>query len=332
MKKILCIGLICAVIMLLLPLSVIKNGSSVMSTAAMQNSKSPNTSAELHSTSFTVLNCEDNSITEISTDEYIFGVVAAEMPALYEPEALKAQAVAAYTFALRRKAENIEKPYDITTDHTTDQSYITKEKARKNWGNNADTYIQKIEKAVKDVKDCVILYDGKIITSVYHAISGGKTEDSINVWGVSLPYLKPVSSVGDTLAENYTSKTEFTTEELKNKLNGTVEIKATNQNEFKDIIRTPSGTVKTVTVNNKKIPGAAIRSALDLRSSNFEISYANNKYTFTVYGYGHGVGLSQNGANYMAKQGFNYKEILTHYYTGCTIEKHFNNTDNKANT
>ena len=167
----------------------------------------------------------------------------------------------------------------------------------------------------------VILHNGKIITSVYHAISSGKTEDSNNVWGVSLPYLKSVSSVGDTLANKYISKAEFSFSELKEKLNEIVELEDNKQNVFKDIIKTESGTVKTVTVADKKTSGAKIRNALNLRSSCFDVDYINEKYIFTVYGYGHGVGMSQNGANYMAKQGFDFKEILTHYYTDCKIEK-----------
>ena len=278
MKKALSIGILCAVIMLLLPLTVIKNSTAYVSTAALQNKKTPNLQADFRSTSFNVLNCEDNTITEIPTEDYIFGVVAAEMPALYETEALKAQAVAAYTFALCRKAENSDKDYDITTDHTTDQSFITKEKARENWGSNADIYTQKIETVVAEVKDYVILYDKKIITSVYHAISSGKTEDSENIWGVSLPYLKSVTSVGDALADKYISKVEFTFAELKEKLKAIAEIEDTKQNLFKDIVKTNAGTVKSITIGNIKTEGAKIRNALDLRSSCFDVSYTNEKY------------------------------------------------------
>ena len=171
------------------------------------------------------------------------------------------------------------------------------------------------------MKDYVILYNGKIITAVYHAISGGKTEDSNNVWGVSLPYLKPVSSEGDKLAENYITVLEFSFQDLKEKLSGIAKIDDTKQNIFKNITRTSSGTVKKITVGSTELTGALVRNALELRSSNFKIDIEDGKYKFTVYGYGHGVGLSQNGANYMAKQGLSFKEILTHYYTGCKIEK-----------
>ncbi len=321
MKKILFLSVFCAAAMLLLPLLIIENDLNALPTAALKNDFEIDINPDNHSTSFTVQNCEDNTISKISAEDYIFGVVAAEMPALYEEEALKAQAVAAYTFALSRKAENSEKAYDITNDHTTDQSFITEAKAREKWGSNADTYIEKIKNAINDVKDYVILYDGKIITSVYHAISGGKTEDSNNVWGVSLPYLKPVSSEGDKLAENYITVVELSSQELKEKLSGIAKIDDTKQNIFKNITRTNSGTVKKITAGSTELTGANIRAALELRSSNFKVDFKEGNYKFTVYGYGHGVGLSQNGANYMAKQGFNFKEILTHYYSGCKIEK-----------
>lgn len=321
MKKILFLSIFCAAVMLLLPLFIIENDLSALPAAALKNDFERDINPNNHSTSFRVQNCEDNTISKISAEDYIFGVVAAEMPALYEEEALKAQAVAAYTFALSRKAENSEKDYDITNDHTIDQSFITEAKAREKWGGNADTYIEKIKNAVNDVKDYVILYDGKIITSVYHAISGGKTEDSNNVWGVSLPYLKPVSSEGDKLAENYITVVELSSQELKEKLSGIAKIDDTKQNIFKNITRTNSGTVKKITAGSTELTGANIRAALELRSSNFKVDFKEGNYKFTVYGYGHGVGLSQNGANYMAKQGFNFKEILAHYYSGCKIEK-----------
>ncbi len=326
MKRILSLGVITCAVMLLLPLCVMKNNSVLVSTNALQNGIISNDKTNLYSTSFKVLNCEDNTVTEIKTAEYIFGVVAAEMPALYETEALKAQAVAAYTFALTRKTENTEKSYDITNDHTTDQSFITKEQAREKWGSKADTYIEKIENAVADVADYVILYDDKIITSVYHAISGGKTEDSNNVWGVSLPYLKPVASEGDKLSKDYISEVELSFEEIKEKFSQTINITENTENIFKKISRTESGTVKKITVCSKELTGAEVRNILGLRSSNFDVTYDDNKYKFTVYGYGHGVGLSQNGANYMAKQGFDFKEILTHYYTDCDIKKYSKET------
>lgn len=319
MKKFLYLSCIIAAVMLLLPLSVIDKSEKTVVAAALQGNIAD--VKKENSTSFKVCDGETGEITEITTEDYIFGVVAAEMPALYEEEALKAQAVAAYTFACVRKAENTDKSYDITTDHTTDQSFITEADARKKWGDKSDEYTEKIKNAVKDTSGYMITYNGKPITSVYHAISGGKTEDAKDVWGVELKYLKPVTSEGDKLSSDYISEVTFTADELKKKLSDELELSGEEKSYFGNSSRTDSGMVQKITVCGKEITGARLRSLLGLRSSNFEIKYSDSKFKFTVYGYGHGVGMSQNGANYMAKQGSNFKEILTWYYTDCKVEK-----------
>lgn len=167
---------------------------------------------------FRVCDMQTDTVSVMTADEYIFGVLAAEMPALYENEALKAQAVAAYTLACRRRADNKDKSYDITTDYTVDQSYITRSEAKKRWGDKYDEYSKKLEKAVGDVKNFAVTYNGEPITAVYHAISSGKTEDSRDIWGGELPYLKAVSSPGDKLSPDYASEVSVSAEELKRKL------------------------------------------------------------------------------------------------------------------
>lgn len=318
MKKIFYTGIIITAVMLLLPLSVIKDSENILSVSAVQNiPKETVTPAE----NFKVCFSEDGKVHEMSAQDYIFGVVAAEMPALYETEALKAQAVAAYTFACCRKQENKEKSYDITTDPNCDQSYITKEKAREKWGSKADEYEKKIKNAVKEVSDLMIIYKGEPIVAVYHAVSSGKTESCADIWGNDLPYLVSVSSEGDKLADNYISQTSFTTAELQKKLSEEIDLTGEPENYFSNFKRTKAGTVKELLLCGKTYTGSRIRSLLGLRSSNFEIKFGNGKFTFTAYGYGHGVGMSQNGANYMAKQGSSFKEILTHYYNDCKVEK-----------
>lgn len=319
MKKIFGFTVFIAVAMLLLPLGVVKPEQNVLSASAIVKDEPSEKIKITKAQSFKVL--IDGEITELSSEDYIFGVVAAEMPALYHEEALKAQAVAAYTFACCRKAENKDKEYDITADHTIDQSFITKEVAREKWGDNADQYIEKIKKAVEQTNGYLITCDGEPITAVYHAISSGKTEDCKNVWGSERSYLKPVSSEGDKLAVNYISEVTLTADELKEKLKSELTFKGEPKDYFGKATRTDSGTVTEIAVCSKKLTGFTIQKALSLRSANFEIKYQDNSFTFTVYGAGHGVGMSQNGANYMAKQGSSYKEILTHYYTGCEIEK-----------
>ena len=319
MKKILSFTLFIAIAMLLLPLAVISPAEKTVADSTVVKDepllKSEITKAE----SFKILVGEE--IIELPSEEYIFGVVAAEMPALYHEEALKAQAVAAYTFACRRRAENADKDYDITADHTTDQSFITEAAAREKWGDNADEYVTKIKKAVEATKGLILTYNGEIITAAYHAISSGRTEDCKNVWGSELAYLKPVVSEGDKLSSGYISEAVFTIDELKERLKSEVAFEGEPQNYFGKITCTDSGTVSELAVCSKKLTGFKIQKLLDLRSANFEIKYQDNSFTFTVYGAGHGVGMSQNGANYMAKQGSSFEEILSHYYTGCKIIK-----------
>lgn len=317
MKKMFVIALTVWTIMLLLPLSVIGKETEikekqVISTAVTEKNAIKET--------FKVLDKGSGKITEMSAEDYIFGVVAAEMPALYENEALKAQAVAAYTFALKRAQENSGKDYDITTDYTTDQSFITREKARENWGDKANEYEEKIKKAVEETKGYAITYENKPILAVYHAVSSGKTSDCKDVWGVELGYLKPVLSVWDKLFEGYISEVSFTVDEIKEKFKNT-EFSGEAKDYFSKPVLTDSSAVKTINLCSQTFTGEEIREILNLRSVNFEVKYSEEKFIFTVYGYGHGVGMSQYGANCMAKNGSDFKEILTYYYTDCKVEK-----------
>lgn len=321
MKKTLLAGLLAPALMLMLPLAAINKPETAVAVGA--EAEPPPTAAAVEDT-FKIFDKESNTVIEMTAEEYIFGVTAAEMPALYNEEALKAQAVAAYTFALYRREENADKDYDITTDHTADQSFITEEKARERWGDKADEYVEKLKKVINEVKGLAITYDGKPILAVYHAISSGRTENCRDIWGNDPPYLKAVDSSFDRLCPNYISKLTVSKEEFCEKLSGKVEFSG-NPNEYISIKeQTESGTVRTVAVCGKEISGAEIRSVFSLRSSNFEVSYNDGAFTFTVYGYGHGVGLSQFGADYMAKQGSDFKEILTHYYSGCKVDKFTN--------
>lgn len=313
MKKIFSLAIFILSLLLLLPLSAVKEiekSVSVLNTV-------PNI-AETHD-SFKILDTSTDKITELSVEDYIFGVVAAEMPALYEKEALKAQAVAAYTFALFRKTENADKSYDITNDPLCDQSFITEQTARERWGNNADEYCEKIKSATAEIENRIITYEKQPILAVYHAISFGTTEDAKNVWGKEYPYLKSVSSIGDKLCDGYISTAQFSDEKVKETLSAEMEVTGEAQNYFGTVNRTEAGTVDTITVCGKELKGSRIRSLFNLRSSNFEVKYQDGNFIFTTYGYGHAVGLSQNGANYMAKQGADFEEILTHYYQGCKI-------------
>lgn len=319
MKKILCCGLIILSFMLILPLSVMKKPEAEAA-ATSANAVSPK--KEVSDTGiFRISDSKTGAVTEMKANEYIFGVLAAEMPALYNDEALKAQAVASYTFACYRRAENKDKEYDLTTDFNTDQSFITEEKACEKWGDKADEYCNKLKNAIEEVENLAVTYDGKPILAVYHAVSSGKTEDCKNVWGGDYPYLKATASPGDTLAPDYISKATFSEEEVKKKLSEKCVISDEPTDYFKSLKRTSSGTVTSAEVCGSTLSGSEIRALFSLRSSNFEVRCKDGVFCFTVYGYGHGVGMSQYGADYMAKQGSDFKEILLHYYSGCKVEK-----------
>lgn len=324
MKKIIGIAFLLAVCMLLAPLSVV-TGEGAISVSGRPSDKDVTdklTNPDMAvAESFKVCDHKTGEIMTLSAKDYIFGVVAAEMPALYHSEALTAQAVAAWTFACVRRAENEGKSYDITTDNTGDQSFITREAAKLKWGDKATEYTAKIEVAVETALGYMITYEGAPITAVYHAVSSGKTEDAVHVWGREIAYLKPVSSEGDRLAQNYISEVSFTFDELKEKFAEETELTEDGEKLFVVKAKSDSGTVTEIEVAGKSMSGARVRSLLDLRSSCFEVKRTDEGWTFTVYGYGHGVGMSQTGADYMAKQGADFKEILTHYYSGVKIEK-----------
>lgn len=315
MKKIFAFSVFLLVLLLLLPLFALENNPTEIPTAATVSTSSQEAVSPV---GFKVLITETNTVTELSAEDYLYGVLAGEMPALYEVEALKAQAVCAYTFAVWRQKENKDKNYDISDDYTVDQCYITPLEADKKWGAKADEYEKKLRGAIREVLGEILTYNGEPILSVYHAVSGGFTESAKNVWGKDYPYLQAAASVGDKLATNYISESTFTADQLENAFS--VAIPAGLKGTFTDFMRTKSGTVKTVKICGKEFKGSEVRAALELKSSNFEVAIKNGAFTFTVYGYGHGVGLSQNGANYMAQQGSDYKEILAHYYKGCKIE------------
>jgi len=269
--------------------------------------------------SFRIKDAKSGKISELSAREYICGVVAAEMPALYESEALKAQAVAAYTFACYKR-ETATDDFDLTTDFNTYQSYISPEDANIKWGEKAQEYTKRISDAVDAVFGQLLTYKGATALTVYHAISSGKTSSAKDVWGDEVPYLTEVDSSADNTASGYLTKVGFSADELSaamSALAGTTENPA---EWFGQPHKNSAGRVLGIPFCNKTLTGGEIATALGLRSAAFDVECSSDKFTFTVYGYGHGVGMSQNGANEMAKQGSSYKEILSHYYPNCTLK------------
>ena len=313
MKNLVLSAVSVAMALLLIPLWTVaakENGSIKAQSVADNIEKQP--AAVKFYDSFKLLFHETGEIKKIDAREYITGVVAAEMPALYEEEALKAQAVAAYTFSCYRR-DTSDEDYDISTDPATCQAYLTNAQLKEKWGENYDTYYNKILSCVKAVEGKMVSYKGKTALTVYHAISPGKTNSCADVWEKEIPYLKSVESLGDKLNRDYISTLTLSASELSAKLGVTAD-------NLSGIKKCDTGLIKSVTIGGKTFSGSQIQKALSLRSAAFEASKSGESFTFTVYGYGHGVGMSQSGADYMAKQGSSYKEILAHYYSGTKIQ------------
>lgn len=252
----------------------------------------------------------NGKIINLELEEYVLGVVGAEMPASFNIEALKAQAILARTYALK-SIKNGKK----LTDTVSTQAYKDNSELQKLWKNDYTKYYEKIKKAVNETKGIVILYNNEYIDAVYHSTSNGKTENSKNVWKNSLPYLVSVDSSCDKNVKSYKKETIFEINEFCNILKLDVEEPITYE-----IIHNETGRVRQITINNKTFSGTEFRNLLKLRSADFEIEINDEKVKVTTYGYGHGVGMSQYGANEMAKQGYSYIQILKHYYTGVVIK------------
>lgn len=310
------IAAILILLMLTLPLVSLKS-------APKPNTNTPSTitPTEDAADTVTILNTESGEKTTLSVKEYIFGVVAAEMPLSYNDEAIKAQAVAAYTFLLYRTKQNADKDYDITIDSQTDQAFISGEQLTKKWGDNFNEYAARLNNLLNEVDGMFIAYNGQPILAVYHAISSGKTETAKNVWGSSISYLSAVESIGDLLSPDYLSTAKVSTDDFKQAFESKCSLPKTQENYIEKISRSKSGTVTSIVIGGKTFKGSDIRAAFSLRSSNFDVELKDNNFIFTVRGYGHGVGMSQYGANYMATQGNTFSEILCWYYKGCEIRK-----------
>lgn len=281
--------------------------------------------------SITIFNIYTNKAMVLPLEEYIKGVVAAEMPAAFHIEALKAQAIAARTYAISRTIKYNNSHHDhpeaavCTGIHC--QAFLSLDELTLIHGESwIEEYWAKIEEAVDSTKGLLLYYNGEIIESPYHSTSGGMTEDSVNVFATDSPYLKSVISPYEEDAPKYKAVVSLTGEEFINKLNKVYpNAKITKENlgeKIKLIEKSPSGRVKKVAIDKDIINGSAIRTLFGLNSTNFKITYDKkiNLIEILTYGYGHGVGMSQWGANGMGKNGSTYEQILKHYYTDIEIK------------
>lgn len=277
---------------------------------------------------FCILDRSSGEVLELSAGEYVRGALAAEMPPSFHPEALKAQAVAAHTYALYCQASQAEAPdpalagADLSADPSRWEGYVTEEQARERFGENFDLYWGRLCEAAAAVENLVLVYEGEPIVAAYHAISAGETEAAANVWSHGLDYLIPVESPGDKLAPGFETVVSFsagqTEDILKTAYPGLI-LPGDKREWLKVLSRSGSGYVLTADAGDIQVSGQDLRTLFGLRSSCFDLSYTLDTFTFTVQGYGHGVGLSQYGADYMARQGSSFQDILAHYYSGSGL-------------
>ena len=252
----------------------------------------------------------NDELLTLPLEDYVIGVVAQEMPASFSDEAIKAQSVAARTFALY----NLQSKQYLTTSM---QAYISVEQMQEKWQDEFDYYYNKIKNLVLETKDLVLTYNGELIKSYYYAMSNGMTEDSLVVFNEDLPYIKEVESDYDNESLNkFKYDKVLSRQEFCNKLDISC-----NKITISSIKRDVSNRVTSLKINNKDFSGVEVRQLLDLRSTDFAISI-DEYVTITTKGYGHGVGMSQYGANGMAKDNKNFVEILQHYYQNVEIEKY----------
>lgn len=273
-----------------------------------------------------LLHTKTSEVEELGIDEYLYGVVSSEMPASYEIEALKAQAIVARTYTIYQSSHNSAKHEnaDMCDNFGCCQAWITKEDRFSKWQpEEAESNWNKIVNAVNSTSGKIITYEGEPINAFFHSNSGGITESSLNIWGgIDYPYLKSVETAGEEGYTQYNSEVQFTREQLLNKIKEKYqdcEIDYAQENCIQILEYTTSGRVKTIKFGNKQIAGTEARTILGLKSTNFTFSINGENIIFSVKGYGHGVGMSQTGADALAKAGANYEEIIKHFYTNVEI-------------
>lgn len=263
----------------------------------------------------------------IPLEDYVTGVVAAEMPALFPEEALKAQVLAARTYVVKRMVaggivNNYHEGADVCDDPTHAQAYITTETMKEQWGKiKYYQYYYKIRMAVDNTSGEIITYQGQLIDPVFHAACGGHTENAEDVWKFAVPYLRSVACPYENNPES-AGRVTLARDEVAKALNVDLEsvtVSTNHQQLFEVVESTSTGRPKTLLVGDRRVSASEIRQKLGLRSTNFTWQLQDEQIVFDTIGYGHGVGMCQYGASGLAQQGYDYKKIINHYYTGVQI-------------
>lgn len=276
-----------------------------------ENVKSEDVKSENTTSNYYIKLNNGGVVQNLELEEYIIGVVAAEMPASFNIEALKAQAVAARTYAVKKTSQG-----RVLVNSTADQVYKTEAQMKSTWGSEYNYYYNRVKSAVEATQGLVLKYNGEYIDAQYSAMTNGKTELPEYVWSFSRPYLQCVSSSWDEQVKNFKVTKSFTYDKVSSALGQIV----TKDTEIEVLSRTVSDRVETIRIGSKTYTGVEVRSKLGLRSTDFTIELGD-MVNITTKGYGHGVGMSQYGANVAANEGYTYSQILSHYYVGAVLTK-----------
>ena len=341
MKKI-SLYIICFILLcFILPVLFTKNVKEVSGKTSEENKNSVNSSEETQNQTATstiekynynkygtikLLHSDTGETEEVSIDDYLCNVVSAEMPADFELEALKAQALVARTYTIYKVNNKKHDNADICDNSACCQAWVSKEDRLARWDEKLrESNWNKIVEAVNSTQGLIITYNNEPINAFFHSNSGGTTEIPVNVWGgTGYPYLQTVETAGEEGYTQYASEVTLSQADLIEKLKqkySDISIDFSNPEDIQIKEHTESGRVKTVKFGNHEISGVETRSIFGLRSTNFEITQENGNVKFTVKGYGHGVGMSQTGADSMAKQGSTYEDIIHHFYTNVEIKE-----------
>ena len=338
MKKIVMYVLILVIITFIIPffftkVTVESNSLIIRTGEGNEDNKEPNDNLNVDTTPYNykeyntikLLHTKTNTIEELPLDEYLYGVVSAEMPADFDIEALKAQSIVARTYTIYKILANQSKHGEahICDDSNCCQAWITKEDRLARWDEDKrESNWNKIVLAVNETKGKIITYEGKPINAFFHSNSGGATETPVDVWGGNgYPYLQTVQTAGEEGYTQYSSEAEFSREEFVSKIKekySDFSVNFDEENCIQIIEYTSGGRIKTIKMGNHNLSGVEVRTILGLKSANFSVE-TGEKVRFKVTGYGHGVGMSQTGADSLAKQGYNYEDIIKHFYTGVEI-------------
>lgn len=310
--------------MFLIPLAALgsKAGMQELHLTAPQNRRTAS------GTSFHIKDTSTGNIITVNDNDFLPGAIAAEMSPEAPAEALKAQGVAAYTYYSRLREKNRKSPdsslggADFAADIANWNLFVTEDAMKKRWGTNYEKYHSALASAADSVFGQTMKYNGQLIDATYFAISSGNTEDAVDVWGSKCPYLISVASPWDTLAGGYQTTAAFSDDDFRTrlvKISPKANLSGASSGWVGEIKTSPSGTVKTIVIGGQTLTGGQIRSSFGLRSAAFTVSHGDKGFSFTVKGYGHGVGMSQVGAEAMARSGATYKEILAWYYPGTVL-------------